>query len=378
MGASLADKVDAEARRGVARRVEVVIERDDNRLVQAAAQSLAFSLSKNTRRAYGGNFNLFLGFCKRQNLSPFLDGTNKRTDEATLIQYTMYEWEVHKNKYATIKLKLAAIRSAMMEEGYPNPLEGKFTLDRHLKGIKALHGATSAKEPLPAEAFRNILEQTRGAPLMVRAAALAAIWAFFFLLRISEFAGRDGNYMEPFILQRRDVTFYSEGRMCAWNHPGVDAVELYIRGSKTDQRKQGCRRMQEASGDAIMCPVKCMVEWFTLTEGSAIPSSAPLFSVPKGREGLEWDVLTRDVVTLLIKGAAADCGMDVGLVGTHSIRISGATALLLAGVAPEVVQIIGRWASNAFIGYTRYQAELMKGVAMRMVATHYVVQPKRG
>ena len=378
MGASLADKVEAEARRGGARRVEVVIERDNDRLVQAAAQSLAFSLSKNTQRAYGGNFNLFLGFCKRQNLSPFLDGTNKRTDEATLIQYTMYEWDVHKNKYATIKLKLAAIRSAMMEEGYPNPLEGKFTLDRHLKGIKVLHGATSAKEPLPAEAFRNILEQTRGAPLMVRAAALASVEGFFFLLRISEFAGRDGNYMESFILQRCDVTFYSEGRMCAWNHPDVDAVELYIRGSKTDQRKQGCRRMQEATGDPIMCPVKCMVEWFTLTEGSAIPSSAPRFSVPKGREGLEWDVLTRDVVTLLIKGAAADCGMDVGLVGTHSIRISGATALLLAGVAPEVVQIIGRWASNAFIGYTRYQAELMKGVAMRMGATHYVVQPKRG
>ena len=59
---------------------------------------------------------------------------------------------MHKNKYATIKLKLAAIRSAMMEEGYPNPLEGtcKFTLDRHLKGIKVLRGATSAKEPLPA------------------------------------------------------------------------------------------------------------------------------------------------------------------------------------------------------------------------------------
>ena len=191
-------------------------------------------------------------------------------------------------------------------------------------------------------------------------------------------AGRDGNYMESYILQRCDVTFYSEGKLSAWNQPGVDAVELYIRGSKTDQKKQGCRRMQEASGDPILCPVKCMVEWFTWTGGSAIPSSAPLFSVPKGREGLEWDVPTRDVVTLLVKGAAADCGMDVGLVGTHSIRISGATALLLAGVAPEAVQIIGRWASNAFIGYTRYQAELMKGVAMRMVATHYVVQPKRG
>ena len=200
MGASLADKVDAAAQRGGARRVEVVIERNDDRLVQAAAQTLAFSLSKNTQRAYGGNFNLFLGFCQRQNLSPFLDGTNKRMDEATLIQYVMYEWDVHKSKYATIKLKLAAVRSAMMEEGYPNPLEGKFTLDRHLKGIKVSRGATSAKEPLPVEAFRNILEQTRGAPLMVRAAALATATGLFGLLRISEFVGRDGNYMESFIL----------------------------------------------------------------------------------------------------------------------------------------------------------------------------------
>ena len=62
----------------------------------------------------------------------------------------------------------------MMEEGYPNPLEGKFTLDRH-KGIKVIRGATNAKEPHPVEALRNILEQTRGAPLMVRAAALTKI-----------------------------------------------------------------------------------------------------------------------------------------------------------------------------------------------------------
>ena len=74
MGASLADKVDAEARRGGARRVEVVIERDNDRLVQAAAQSLAFSLSKNTQRAYGGNFNLFLGFCTNACIAGSLTG----------------------------------------------------------------------------------------------------------------------------------------------------------------------------------------------------------------------------------------------------------------------------------------------------------------
>jgi len=305
-----------------------------------------------------------------------LDGSDRRGEEDRLIEYVLYEYEIQHNKYATIKVKLNAIRSAMMEEGYANPLINRMTLDRHLKGIKVLRGATEAKEPLPSEAFRNILLKTRGAKISTRAGGLAIGMAFFFLLRVSEFTARDKWFMEDFILLREDVTFFCKGRLCAWNCPTVDAIELRIRGSKTDQRKQGCRRTQQVSGDSVLCPVKCMVEWFGLTEGSSIPATAPLFSIPKGADGLEWTVLTRETITMLMKGAATDCGLNPASVATHSIRISGATALLMAGVPPEVVQIMGRWISNAFIGYTRYQAELMVGIAERMVATHYVARPK--
>ncbi len=112
----------------------------------------------------------------------------------------------------------------MNEEGYPNPLEGKFTLDRHLKGMKTMRGAVNSKEPLPVDAFRNILEQTRGAPLMVRAAALSTI-------HVSEFAKRDKSYTGSLILQRCDVALYAQGKLGAWNRPDVNAVELYIRGT---------------------------------------------------------------------------------------------------------------------------------------------------
>jgi len=373
MGPSLADKIEANSHH-TGRRAEVYIGPQDDRLRQAAALTLVNSMSKNTRRTYDGNFKLWLGFCERQNLSPILDGSDKRGEEARLIEYVMYEFDVHRNKYSTIKVKLSAIRAAMMDEGYANPLDNKPTLSRHLKGIKVLRGGTEAKEPLPAEAFRHLLEQTQDACLLLRAAALAIAIAFFFLLRVSEFAARDKWYMEDFILLRQDVSFFCDGKLCDWNHPRVNAVELHIRGSKTDQQKRGCRRMQQATGDETLCPVRCMVEWFALTEGSHIPHLAPLFSVPKGRAGLEWNVLTRDTVTLLMKGVATDFGMPPEHVATHSIRISGATALLLAGMPPEVVQIVGRWASNAFIGYTRYQAELMAGVAKRMINTGYVVR----
>ena len=382
MGPSLAEQAaaasaaaSAAGRRGGRQRVELYIAPDDDRLRKAAAETLVNSIAPNTRKTYGDNLKFFLGFCERQNMSPILDGSDKRGEEARLIEYVMYEYAVHGNKYSTIKIKLYAIRAATMDEGYPNPLENKPTLARHMKGIKALRGATNSKEPLPPEAFRNILRQTQGKTILLRATALAIVIGFFFLLRISEFAARDKWYMEVFILLRQDVTFFHNGQLCAWDHPLVDAIELHIRGSKTDQRKQGCRRMQQASGDPILCPVRCMVEWFSLTEGSPIPATAPLFSIPQGRDGSEWRVLTRETVTLLMKGAAVDCGLMPKHVATHSIRISGATALLIAGVPAEVVKIMGRWISNAFIGYTRYQAELMAGIAQRMVNTSYVVRP---
>ena len=133
--------------------------------------------------------------------------------------------------------------------------------------------------------------------------------------------------------------------------------------------------MHHRSGDDILCPVKCIQEWFGLTYGSAIPTSAPLFSIPKGKFGAEWKVLTRDDVTTLMKGAAVECNIPSKHVATHSIRISGATALLPANVPPETVQIIGRWTSNTFIGYQRYKAELMGGIANRMINTHYITAP---
>ena len=203
-----------------------------------------------------------------------------------------------------------------------------------------------------------------------------AIAIAVFLLRIEEFAACDKRHMEDSILLRQDVTFFWQGQLCAWHHPTVDAVEVFIRCSKTDQHKQGCRRMQYLSGDATLCQINGRVEWLSLTEGSRILASATLVSVKQGKEGVEWSVLTEEAVSLLMKGAAVVLTHRKKWVATHSIRIAGATTLLTAGVPSETVQIVGRGVSNAFIGYTRYQAELVAGISKRIVGTHYVVRPK--
>ena len=48
-------------------------------------------------------------------------------------------------------------------------------------------------------------------------------------------------------------------------------------------------------------------------------------------------VMTRETVTLLMKGAAVDCGLKPEHVAIHSIGISGATALLITGVQRKLI-----------------------------------------
>ena len=94
---------------------------------------------------------------------------------------------------------------------------------------------------------------------------------------------------------------------------------------------------------------------------------ASLFSIPKGKVGTEWKVLMRKDAATLMKGAVAEC--NKGAAAEHN-SISGTIALLLH-IPPETVEsIIGRWSSYTSIGYQRYKAELMGGIASKMINTH--------
>jgi len=94
---------------------------------------------------------------------------------------------------------------------------------------------------------------------------------------------------------------------------------------------------------------------------------ASLFSIPKGKVGTEWKVLMRKDAATLMKGAVAECNKGAS---AERNSISGAIALLLH-IPPETVQSnIGRWSSNTSIGYQRYKAELMGGIASKLINTH--------
>ena len=62
-------------------------------------------------------------------------------------------------------------------------------------------------------------------------------------------------------------------------------------------------------------------------------------------------------------------GFPVSKIGTkHSLRVGAATAVFLAGVPTETIQLIGRWRSQTFpLRYIRIQVQqLTRGVATEM------------
>ena len=60
-------------------------------------------------------------------------------------------------------------------------------------------------------------------------------------------------------------------------------------------------------------------------------------------------------------------GFPVSKIGTHSLRAGAATAMFLAGVPAETIQLIGRWRSQTFLRYIRIQVQLLtRGVATEM------------
>ena len=80
----------------------------------------------------------------------------------------------------------------------------------------------------------------------------------------------------------------------------------------------------------------------------------------------EGSVLKREAIAAVITLAAMAVGVDPEKMGSHSLRIGGATAMYHATQDLKLVQRYGRWASDAFMGYLWEAHEGQKGLAARM------------
>lgn len=252
-------------------------------------------------------------------------------------------WRVFVKKvlFNTLRSNISAIRSYHVDIGEMLDFSEMPGFQRTLRGAKRFLGISTDKRvavtPVILSKLFRYLDRRSVHGALFRAAFSMAV---FGLLRCSEFAWT-GSDDPAKLLLRSSVSFAADD----------SGVKVNVSASKTDFFRKGCVirigcRCRPSSPDRI-CAVHELRNYMSLVHG--LPNE-PLFRV-------DGHILDRDMVVREILALCRKCGLDENVFKSQSFRKGGATALKNAGVPDSVIQVMGRWLSNAYRLYVQYSDE---------------------
>lgn len=256
-----------------------------------------------------------------------------------------------------------------------------FRLQRMVAAWKKEDPPSNRVKPIPIKVLRRIafiistLDETAA---VLHATADMIFMAFFYLLRPGEYTDAPSDTV-PFTFQ--DVIL-SIGDMRLNLKTASDAQLLAAStGSLTfTKQKNGVENeviRLGRSGDPIICPVRSIARRIIHLRNNNAPLNTPLGRVytPEGIMRV-----TPGLITAQLRNAVKYLGFDLGFLPTEvsarSLRAAGATALLVAKVDPDVIQLLGRWRSDEMMRYLHLSAgPVMKDFARLMLHADYTLAP---
>ncbi|CAK0900673.1 unnamed protein product [Prorocentrum cordatum] len=243
-------------------------------------------------------------------------------DEEALINFAVLLARVVGRAEGTIKQKLFAVRYAHLVAGYSDPLLHRGRLWSTLAGLKRWQGPeTKRKKPVTPD-------------------------------------GRSWSFER--VLHGEDVEPKKEGKRVA-SFQDADEMVIYIKGSKTDQLNVGTVKNHYRAGTTL-CPIAAM-ERLQAHHPQRIRGTEerlPLFRWASGTP------IRRAEVQHFLTVAGLAAGLSREEIGSHSLRIGGATAMYHVTEDLSRVRRFGRWQSDAFHGYLWESHEPMKGISGKM------------
>jgi integrase len=134
----------------------------------------------------------------------------------------------------------------------------------------------------------------------------------------------------------------------SWCQDQLDA--LHLPWTKTTRSKGATVPLFRQSSRT--CPVTCLRRFL---RDHPAPRRAHLFAYAD--QGGTARPLVKRVFLARVNQVAATLGLP--RITGHCFRIGGTTELLRQGVAPDVVKLAGRWASDSFLRYWRRKEEVL-------------------
>ena len=239
----------------------------------------------------------------------------------------------------------------------PRPIWKSLPLySRAKKGANRTHiKPRKRKHPITWELACLIIDIFDMNPLTV--ARLSGVLIFIVILitglcgwmRLGELIPKKTDVHPEKLLRRGQVTFFHQAGQTPY-------MRLWLFRSKGDRFFEGVPIFVPAyTPNPRYCPVTWMRALFRVTRTPTTSSTDPLFRFPNGR------LVLRQRFVRWLKIQLKIIGIDPSQYSGHSLRIGAAVSAARRGMDETLIQRLGRWKSDAYLGYIKYMpTDMMK------------------
>jgi hypothetical protein len=304
-----------------------------DRLLRERAIALGLAIDTSTLQSYSSALNSYLTFVRLHNLpvEPTPD---------TLSFFVVFM--SHHIEPRSVSSYLSGI-CQQLEPYFENVRRARHSplVEKTMKGCLRLYSSpTIRKRALTLSDLKLVLfalsHSTLHDDLLFKAMLLTG---FFALMRLGELSFPNTKKLRNW----RKVTKRSTVVI------SPDQYEFLLPGHKADQFFEGNRVIVKQKQYSDIDPLICFLEYLS-SRDHAFPLSSPLWLTSKGC------IPTRDFFTSRLRRF-----FDRDVAG-QSMRAGGATSLAEHGVPPSLIQLIGRWSSDAFFIYIRKSPILIQAL----------------
>ena len=329
----------------------------DGGLTKAVNRFWKHGLAAGTRAAYTRHMRRYRRWCRRHNIDG--DGETAKPSELDLCFFVTSEAR-RGLQPGSVKAQLSAIRAGTLANGFGDPCRDDNggclpALQRLVRGIsRSTNKARKLRKPLTVDKLAAAIKFAREATgSTFNGAALKAALSLgvYPLLRVGELVSPKTTGHNPAKgLNVEDVEF-----LPSFDNP--NRMEVTVKNSKGDPFRNGCVLKVVANGSDT-CPVTLMKRWLVIRGGAG--GKGALFKLNSGK------LLTRSVLQKWMRSALTLAGYVGEEHSCHSLRAGGAESLVATGFDSSVIQVMGRWQSNAFLLYLKISDAVRKEASVAM------------
>jgi hypothetical protein len=307
------------------------------------------SLAASTARAYNSGLTAYNTFCDTYSVP-----RHTPPEDHVLVAFLVFLSLPRPNKpsglaASTIKSYHSAVRAAFL---LSTPVSKLF--EATFRGIKkSQSAAVKQKLPITSAILAAIYPHVKN----TQSQEMRVFWAVLTTGVFGLF--RCGELLPPPSESFKALHDSSLTRLSATHY------RLTLKVSKTDFFRQGVD-VNIFATENLLCPINAINNMRLGRAPSTSPRTRYLFELDTGLP------LSKQRFITLLRSAIGRVERDHGLglnstaFAGHSMRRGGATSLALRGVAPNIIQTLGRWRSDAYKAYIVYPLSQLRDAVRSM------------